>query len=98
MNNDRYSDDNKVHDTQRLKELQALPLERKVLITQSRILEWYNHWNGQVYVSFSGGKDSTVLLHIVRNLFSDVEAVFVDTGLEYPELRAFVKTFNNVTC
>lgn len=39
MNNDRYSDDNKVHDTQRLKELQALPLERKVLITQSRILD-----------------------------------------------------------
>lgn len=98
MNNDRYSDDNKVHDTQRLKELQALPLERKVLITQSRILEWYNYWNGQVYVSFSGGKDSTVLLHIVRNLFPDVEAVFVDTGLEYPELRAFVKTFDNVTC
>ena len=97
MNNDRYSDDNKVHDTQRLKELQALPLERKVLITQSRILEWYNYWNGQVYISFSGGKDSTVLLHIVRNLFPDVEAVFVDTGLEYPELRAFVKTFDNVT-
>lgn len=94
MNNDRYSDDNKVHDTQRLKELQALPLERKVLITQSRILEWYNYWNGQVYISFSGGKDSTVLLHIVRNLFPDVEAVFVDTGLEYPELRAFVKTFD----
>ena len=98
MNNDRYSDDNKVHDVQRLKELQALPLERKVLITQSRILEWYNYWNGQVYVSFSGGKDSTVLLHIVRNLFPNVEAVFVDTGLEYPELRAFVKTFDNVTC
>lgn len=89
MNNDKYSDDNKVHDTQRLKELQALPLERKVLITQSRILEWYNYWNGQVYISFSGGKDSTVLLHIVRNLFPDVEAVFVDTGLEYPERRAF---------
>lgn len=46
MNNNKYSDDNKVHDTQRLKELQALPLERKVLITQSRILEWYNYWNG----------------------------------------------------
>ena len=61
MNNDRYSDDNKVHDTQRLKELQALPLERKVLITQSRILEWYNYWNGQVYISFSGGKDNSYL-------------------------------------
>lgn len=86
-----------IHTKERLKELQALPLERKVQITQSRIIEWYKHYNGQVYVSFSGGKDSTVLLHLVRGLFPDVEAVYVDTGLEYPELRQFVKTFDNVT-
>lgn len=86
-----------VHTKERLKELQALPLERKVQITQSRIIEWYKHYNGQVYVSFSGGKDSTVLLHIARQLFPDIEAVYVDTGLEYPELREFVKSIDNVT-
>jgi 3'-phosphoadenosine 5'-phosphosulfate sulfotransferase (PAPS reductase)/FAD synthetase len=48
-------------------------------------------------VSFSGGKDSTVLLHIVRSLYPDIEAVFVNTGLEYPEIQQFVKTFDNVT-
>lgn len=80
-----------------LKELQALPLERKVLITQTRIMEWYLKFKGQVYVSFSGGKDSTVLLHIARKCFPDIEAVFVNTGLEYPEIQAFVKTFDNVT-
>ena len=93
----RYSDDGNVHDKQRLKELQALPLERKVLITQTRIIEWYKHYNGQVYDSFSGVKDSTVLLHIARQLFPDIEAVYVDTGLEYPELREFVKSIDNVT-
>lgn len=61
-----------------------------------------NEWikeaiDGQVYVSFSGGKDSTVLLHLVRQDFPDVEAVFVNTGLEYPEIQRFVKTFDNVT-
>ena len=80
-----------------LQQLQALPLEVKVRKTQERIKEWYEYWNGQVYVSFSGGKDSTVLLHIARELYPDIEAVFMDTGLEYPEIRAFVKTLNNVT-
>lgn len=51
---------------------------------------------GQVYVSFSGGKDSTVLLDLVRKIYSDVPAVFVNTGLEYPEIRDFVKTKENV--
>lgn len=43
-----------------------------------------------------GGKDSTVLLDLVRRIYPDVPAVFIDTGLEYPELREFVKTINNV--
>lgn len=52
---------------------------------------------GQVYVSFSGGKDSTVLLHIARQMYPDINAVFVNTGLEYPEIQKFVKNFDNVT-
>ena len=65
-------------------------------ITKARIIEWYSKNNGKVYISFSGGKDSTVLLNIVRQLYPDVPAVFIDTGLEYPELREFVKTIPNV--
>ena len=80
-----------------LQQLQGLPLEVKIRKTQERIKEWYEHFDGQVYISFSGGKDSTVLLHIARQMYPDIEAVFVDTGLEYPEIRAFVKTFDNVT-
>lgn len=80
-----------------LQQLQSLPLEVKIRKTKERIKEWYEHWGGQVYVSFSGGKDSTVLLHIAREIYPNIEAVFVDTGLEYPEIRTFVKTFNNVT-
>ena len=69
----------------------------KIKKTELRIREWYEHWDGLVYISFSGGKDSTVLLHIARKLCPEIEAVFMDTGLEYPELRDFIKTHDNVT-
>lgn len=37
------------------------------------------------------------MLDLVRRIYPDVPAVFVDTGLEYPEIREFVKTIDNVT-
>ncbi len=80
-----------------LKYLQNQPLERKINITITRIIEWYQRYNGQVYVSFSGGKDSTVLLDLARRIYPDIEAVFIDTGLEYPEIREFVKSKENIT-
>ena len=80
-----------------LQELQALPLKYKVMITEQRIKDWVEEFGEDgVYISFSGGKDSTVLLHIVRGLYPNIPAAFVDTGLEYPEIREFVKTFDNV--
>ena len=85
-----------VHDAKRLEELRALPLERKIQISQTRIIEWYNHYKGNVVVSFSGGKDSTVLLHLVRSIFPDVKAVFSNTGLEYPEIQKHVMSIENV--
>lgn len=78
------------------KRLLALPLEEKVKIARYRIEEWYEYWNGNVYVSFSGGKDSTVLLHLVRSIYPEVKAVFINNGLEFPEVREFVRTVDNV--
>ena len=82
---------------QDLYQLQSLPLSIKVRMTQDRIKQWVDEYGSDgVYVSFSGGKDSTVLLHIVRDLYPNVKAVFFDTGLEFPEVRQFVKKFDNV--
>lgn len=73
-----------------------MSLDDKIKRTKQLIMEWYNQFDGKVYVSFSGGKDSTVLLHIVRQLYPDVVGVFDDTGLEYPEIRDFVKQQENI--
>ena len=79
------------HNKGDLQQMQSLPLEAKILMTQRRIRDWVDYWNGDVYVSFSGGKDSTVLKHIVDGMYDDIPAVFVNTGLEYPEIQQFVR-------
>ena len=85
------------HTKEDLMMMQALPLSVKVRMTETRIRQWVQYYGEDgVYISFSGGKDSTVLLHLVRGLYPDIPAVFVNTGLEFPEIQNFVKRFDNV--
>lgn len=74
-----------------LRQFQALPLTAKITMSKNRIYAWYEHFDGKVCVSFSGGKDSTVLAHLVHSIFPEVPLVFANTGLEYPEIQAFAK-------
>lgn len=77
--------------------MQSLPLSAKIRMTEYRIHQWVEYYGEDgVYVSFSGGKDSTVLLDLARKLYPDISAAYVDTGLEYPEIRKFVKQQENV--
>ena len=72
-----------------------LPYEAKLVLSARRIRDWYEHYGGMVYVSFSGGLDSTVLAHMVDNVLGiRVPKVYVDTGLEFPAIREFVRSFD----
>lgn len=76
----------------------GLPLDIKVAMTKRRIGEFYTHFGGQVYLSWSGGKDSTVLKHIIQSMDfygETIPFVFVDTGLEYPSVRQLVYKAKN---
>lgn len=87
------------HTLDDLRELQAMPLLAKEMLTRARIHEWqyYSGFGIETgVVSFSGGKDSTVLLHMCRKLYPNIPAVFSNTGLEYPEIQSFVKKHDNV--
>ena len=79
-----------------LAQKQSLPLEQKIILSHQRIIEWYDHWDGQVYISTSGGLDSTVLTHLVRTVRPDVPAVFCNTGVEFPENIKHVKKTTNL--
>ena len=80
-----------------LRLLQNYPLELKIAKTEQRIREWVSEYGVDgVYVAFSGGKDSTVLLNIVRNLYPEVEGVFANTGNEFPEIVKFVRKQENI--
>lgn len=80
-----------------LAQMQNLPLKGKKIMSKQRIVQWFEYWHGEVYVSFSGGKDSTVLADLCAQVCQEygytLYLLFVNTGLEYPEIQKFVKTF-----
>jgi phosphoadenosine phosphosulfate reductase len=45
--------------------------------------------NNNAVISFSGGKDSVVLSHLMRDI--KIKNVFVDTTIEFPETYQFIK-------
>ena len=84
------------------KKLLALDLEDKEILTYEKLDQWYTAWNGKCYVSFSGGKDSTVLAYLAARYLSSFRTtpypltlVFVNTGLEYPEIQKFVNEYTD---
>ena len=81
------------------KSMKYQPYEMKPSFSMVRVYQWWNYWYGEVYISFSGGLDSTVLAYIVcqayrkYKLTGKIPLVFADTGTEFPEIREFVKTY-----
>ena len=76
-----------------LRERQSWTLEQKIDHSLGTIEAFVNRMGGEdkVYVSFSGGKDSTVLFHLARRIYPNILGVFCNTGNEYPDIIRFVK-------
>ena len=87
------------HTAQELAELQKLPLEKKIQITQTRILEFCE--KERPYLSYSGGKDSSVLLDIARKMtdagiIEEIPLVYVDAYYILPGEREWVRRAGDV--
>lgn len=80
-----------------LKQLQEQPYEDKLERTKMKVKDFIDSVGlDKASLMFSGGKDSTVLLHIVRNMYPSIRVVFANTGIEFPEVTKFVKETPNV--
>ncbi len=73
-------------------------IDTQVTNAMHRIEELYNETGGKCYVSFSGGKDSTVLLALIKMCEeiltippNGIPAVFSNTGVELGVTLEFVK-------
>ncbi len=76
----------------KLRLLQALPLEDKILMSKKLVNEAIAEYGLEhVYISYSGGKDSTVLSHLVRQEQPDILHIFSNTTCEYPETMQHVR-------
>lgn len=75
-------------------------LDQKISHFWEVIDTYYHRMDGMVYVSFSGGKDSTVMMHLIDQWlkmtgYPPVPYVFNNTTNEHQEILDFVKTFGD---
>ena len=71
----------------------SLSLEDKTAKSKDVIVEAVERFGeDKVAVAWTSGKDSTVLLHLVREAFNGavpIPVIFVDTGKHFPEVYRF---------
>jgi len=75
----------------------STPAHQRRVEEATRILTTWYERSERPYVPTSGGKDSTVVLHIARTLNPNVPAVHADHEFALPETTAHLATIPNLT-
>jgi len=83
-----------------LQEKQNWTLDQKIYHFFEVVDTYYHTFNGEVYMSFSGGKDSTVMKYLFDKWLTmcglpKIKYVFNDTTNEHKEVLDFVKSFGD---
>ena len=75
-----------------LHSLREMNLESKIIQTKFLIRQAVTEFGlDNVYISYSGGKDSTVLSHIAKSMYPNILHIFANTTNEYPETLKHIK-------
>ncbi len=74
-------------------------LQEKIAKSKKVINEAFEKYGEKMALFWTGGKDSTVLLHLVRQIFGkklNFPILFLDTGLEFEEMYNFIERINKM--
>lgn len=73
--------------------------EEQINVTISKIIEAYRQTSGNIAISWSGGKDSTVMLYLSAQVWVSIYGdrpmvvIFCDTTNEHREIKQFIPIF-----
>ena len=77
---------------QTLSSLRNMNLASKIIQSKYLIRQAVDEFGlDKVYISYSGGKDSTVLSHLAKSMYPDILHIFANTTNEYPETLRHIK-------
>ena len=68
----------------------------KISLAEDIIIKAYEENNGNIFLSFSCGKDSTILRDIALRLYPELKVVFSNTTNELKEILDYAKTIPNL--
>lgn len=72
------------------KRIRTLPrLEPRTRAALKELEAWFAE-HPESYVAISGGKDSTLCLHLARQVNPEVKVAFFDSGLEFPQTLRYI--------
>lgn len=75
-----------------LKSLRDMNLDSKIIQSKYLIRQAVTEFGIEnIYISYSGGKDSTVLSHIAKTMYPNILHIFANTTNEYPETLEHIK-------
>ena len=87
-------------DKEKFKEYTNLDLNEKIKLSKEIIKEFYENIskneNEKIFISSSFGKDSIVLIDLVRSIYPDIPIIHSDTGLELKGVYETKKLYDNV--
>ncbi len=74
-----------------IKEIRSEEIEQLEKSTPQEILKWACDKYRCLCVAASFGKDSIVLLHMLRSIRPDLDVIYLNTGYDFPETVEFIQ-------